>query len=48
MRQFVESLGRLYSHYMVSEEKIRSLFADRKIDELEMKYILSRKPSSAN
>lgn len=41
MRQFVESLRRLYSQHKISEEKIRSLFEDKKIDEAEMDYILN-------
>ena len=41
MRQFVESLKRLYSNSMISEEKINDLLKAGKINKEEMKYILS-------
>ena len=41
MRQFVESLKRLYSNSMISEEKINELFKTGKINKEEMEYILS-------
>lgn len=41
MRQFVESLGRLYATRKIGEELIRNLFADNKINQEEMEYILS-------
>lgn len=41
MRQFVESLGRLYATRKISEELIRTLFADNKINQEEMEYIFN-------
>ena len=41
MRQFVESLGRLYATQKVSEELIRKLLSDKKIDEEEMDFIFN-------
>ena len=41
MRQFIESLRRLYINGMISEEKINKLFNDSKITNDEKKYILN-------
>lgn len=41
MRQFVESLGRLYANQKVSEELIKNLLTGGKIDKEEMEYILN-------
>ena len=40
MRQFVESLKRLYNDNKINEVKITELFNDGKITEEEMLYIL--------
>ena len=40
MRQFVESLKRLYGAKMVDEKKIIELYKNGKITENERKYIL--------
>jgi len=40
VRQFVESLKRLYQNHAIDQDRIRILFAKRKINEDEMKYIL--------
>ena len=40
-RQFVESLKRLYLSQMVKKEKIEELFNNKKISEIELKYILN-------
>ena len=41
MRQFVESLKRLYANGKLSKEKVVALFESGKITENEKKYILS-------
>ena len=40
MRQFVESMKRLYANGMVDEKKILELFESGKINEQEKLYIL--------
>lgn len=40
-RQFIESLKRLYVGQMVKKEKIEELFNNKKISEIELKYILN-------
>lgn len=45
MRQFVESLRRLYLNSMISEEKVIFLFNNKKITKEEMDYILTYKQS---
>lgn len=45
MRQFVESLRRLYLNSMISEEKIIILFNNKKITKEEMDYILTYEQS---
>lgn len=40
MRQFVESLKRLYANSKLSKEKVVELFESGKITENEKKYIL--------
>ena len=41
MRQFVESLKRLYVRNLIQEQKINELFDDKKITEDEKGYILN-------
>lgn len=41
MRQFVESMRRLYSGEMISEKKVVELFENGKITEEELEYILN-------
>lgn len=41
MRQFVESLKRLYADGKINEEKITELCKDNKITEFEKEYILN-------
>ena len=41
MRQFVESMRRLYIAEMVSEKKLVQLFEEGKITENELEYILN-------
>lgn len=40
MRVFVESLKRLYSDGRIGEDKVKDLFANKKISQEEMEYIL--------
>lgn len=40
MRPFVESMERLYRNYLVDHNKVVELFADGKITQEEMDYIL--------
>ena len=42
MRQFVESLKRLYKNGLIDAVKVVLLFSDGKITEEEKKYILAR------
>lgn len=42
MRQFVESLKRLYASEKLTEEKVIELFKSGKITENEKKYILDK------
>ena len=41
MRQFVESLKRLYERHMIDESKVNELYNNRKISEEEKIYILN-------
>jgi hypothetical protein len=41
MRQFVESLKRLYRNGKITQNKVTILFKENKITEEEKKYILS-------
>jgi hypothetical protein len=41
MRQFVESLKRLYRNGKIAQNKVTILFKENKITEEEKKYILS-------
>lgn len=41
MRQFVESLKRLYTRNLINEQKVIELFNDKKITENEKDYILN-------
>lgn len=41
MRQFVESMKRLYESGMIKKDKVISVFNDRKITQEEMEYILT-------
>ena len=40
MRQFVESLKRLYANGKLNKEKVFTLYKDGKISEIERDYIL--------
>lgn len=40
MRQFVESIKRLYQNEKIEKSKIVELFESKKINEEELKYIL--------
>ena len=42
MRQFIESLKRLYKNQKINEQKVIELLKDKKITEFEMEYILSK------
>ena len=41
MRQFIESIKRLYENGVVNEEKIIDLFINKKITKEEKEYILN-------
>jgi len=43
VRQFVESLKRLYQNHAIDQDRIRILFANKKINADEMEYILEEK-----
>ena len=43
MRQFVESLKRLYQNHEIDQDRIKILFVRKKISENEMKYIFEEK-----
>lgn len=42
MNLFVESLKRIYEQNKVSIEKLKQLVSDKKITEIELKYILGK------
>lgn len=42
MREFVESLKRLFTNKLIGEEKIHELLANKKISEKESNYILGK------
>lgn len=42
MKQFVESLKRLYESNLINEKKVIELFESKKITEDEKQYILSK------
>lgn len=42
MRQFVESLRRLYNSQAIKENKIIELYSNKKITEKEKQYILNK------
>lgn len=42
MKQFVESLKRLYNSQAIKEDKIIELFNNKKITEYEKQYILNK------
>lgn len=42
MKQFVESLKRLYENNLINEKKVIELFESKKITEDEKQYILSK------
>ena len=43
MKQFIESLKRLYNNRQVNKEKIEEMCKNKKISEEEKKYILNDK-----
>ena len=43
MRQFVESLRRLYMARKISDKEVQALFEKKTIDQNELEYILDRK-----
>lgn len=42
MRQFVESLRRIYLKNLITAEKVASLLSENKINQQEMEYIIKQ------